>query len=73
MSDMTSNTPIARSRKEPGWEYWMYFAPIFALSLPLAGLRAVSAAVQSDTSPRPGILTDAWTRARDVTTTICSV
>ncbi|MEM7643705.1 MAG: cytochrome PufQ [Pseudomonadota bacterium] len=73
MSDMTSNTPIVRSRKEPGWEYWMYFAPIFAVSLPLAVVRAVSAAVQSDMTPRPGIVADAWTRAKDVTTTICSV
>ncbi|MEM9797606.1 MAG: cytochrome PufQ [Pseudomonadota bacterium] len=73
MSDMTSNTPYARSRKAPGWEYKMYFVPILALSLPLAVLRAVSAAVQSDPAPRPGILADAWTRARDVTTTICSI
>ena len=73
MSDMTSNTPIARSRKEPGWEYWMYFAPIFVVSLPLAVLRAGAAMVQSDTARRPGIVTDAWIRARDVTTTICSV
>ncbi|MGB3408312.1 MAG: cytochrome PufQ [Jannaschia sp.] len=73
MSDMTSNTPMHRSRKEPGWEYWMYFVPILAVSLPLAVVRAAAAAVQSDTSARPGIVTDAWSRARDVTTTICSV
>ncbi|MEM7488852.1 MAG: cytochrome PufQ [Pseudomonadota bacterium] len=73
MSDMTSNTPIPRSRKAPGWEYKMYFVPVFALSLPLAAARALSAAVTSDTTPRPGIVADAWTRARDVTTTICSV
>ncbi|UWQ18343.1 cytochrome PufQ [Jannaschia sp. M317] len=73
MSDMTSNTPLVRNRREPGWEYWMYFAPIFALSLPLAVMRAGVAAVTSDTGPRPGIVTDAWARARDVTTTIFSV
>ncbi|MFO6465192.1 cytochrome PufQ [uncultured Jannaschia sp.] len=73
MSDMTSNIPVARSRKEPGLEYWMYFAPVFALSLPLAAVRATAAIVTSDMTPRPGILTDAWTRAGDVTRTICSV
>ncbi|WP_371156080.1 cytochrome PufQ [Jannaschia sp. 2305UL9-9] len=73
MSDMTSNTPIARSRKEPGLEYWAYFVPIFAVSVPLAVLRAGMAVVQSDAAHRPGIIADAWSRASDVTTTICSV
>jgi hypothetical protein len=73
MSDMTSNTPMARTRNAPGWEYKMYFAPIFALSLPLAVLRAGVAAVRSDPTPRPGILADATARAREVTTTICSI
>ncbi len=73
MSDMTSNTPMHRSRKEPGLEYWMYFVPVLALSLPMAAARAAAAAVTSDMSARPGILTDAWSRARDVTTTICSI
>ena len=73
MSDMTSNTPLTRHRKEPGWEYWMYFVPVLALSLPLAALRAAGAVLTSDATPRPGILTDAWTRAKDVTTTICSI
>ena len=73
MSDMTSNAPMARTRNAPGREYWIYFVPVFALSLPLAVVRAGAAMIQSDTAPRPGILTDAWTRAKDVTTTICSV
>ncbi|WP_308916254.1 cytochrome PufQ [Jannaschia sp. LMIT008] len=73
MSDMTSNSPLARNRREPGLEYWMYFAPILAVSVPLSALRAAMAVVRSDATPRPGILADAWTRARDVTTTICSV
>ncbi|WGH80270.1 hypothetical protein [Jannaschia ovalis] len=51
----------------------MYFVPVLALSLPLAALRAAGAVLTSDATPRPGILTDAWTRAKDVTTTICSI
>jgi hypothetical protein len=73
MSDMTSNTPMPRTRRQPGWEYRVYFAPVLALSLPLAVARAGIAAVTSDPTPRPGILTDAVRRARDVTTTICSI
>ncbi|WP_167766905.1 cytochrome PufQ [Jannaschia formosa] len=74
MSDMTSNTPMHhRSRRAPGWEYQAYFVPVFALSLPLAALRAGVAILTSDPAPRPGILTDAVRRARDVTTTICSI
>jgi hypothetical protein len=73
MSDMTSNAPLARARKAPGWEYRVYFVPVLALSLPLAVVRAGIAAVTSDPTPRPGILTDAVRRARDVTTTICSI
>lgn len=73
MSDMTSNTPMPRTRKEPGWEYRIYFVPVFALSLPLAVLRAIGAAIQSDATPRKGIIADAAQRARDVTTTICSI
>jgi hypothetical protein len=74
MSDMTSDTPIARQRRgEPGPEYWAYFAPVFALSLPLAAFRAAKAVVTSDTAPRRGIVAEAWCRAKDVTTTICSI
>ncbi|MEL7182481.1 MAG: cytochrome PufQ [Pseudomonadota bacterium] len=73
MSDMTSNTPMPRSRREPGWEYRLYFVPVFAVSLPVAALRAIGAAIQSDASPRKGIIADAYQRARDVTTTICSI
>ena len=73
MSDMTSNTPMPRARRHPGWEYAVYFVPVLALSLPLAALRAGVAALTSDPTPRPGILTDAVRRAQDVTTTICSI
>jgi hypothetical protein len=70
---MTSNTPIARHRREPGLEYRIYFVPVLALSLPLAVVRAGVATLTSDPTPRPDILTDAIRRARDVTTTICSI
>lgn len=73
MSDWTSDTSFRVRRDAPGWEYWAYFAPILALSLPLAALRAGRAAVTSDAAPRPGIVRDALTRAHEVTATICSV
>ena len=73
MSDWTSDAPTHVRRDAPGWEYWAYFVPILALSLPLAGLRAARAAVTSDAAPRPGIVRDAVTRAHEVTATICSV
>ena len=73
MSDWTSDSQFSRRRDTPGWEYWAYFTPIFALSLPLAVLRAGRASLTSDTAPRPGIMRDAVTRAHEVTATICSV
>ena len=75
MADFTSDLPFRTRRKATrgSWEYRIYFVPVFALSLPLAGLRAAGAAIASDPSPRPGVLRDAMARAHEVTATICSV
>jgi hypothetical protein len=72
MSDMTSNSPI-RSRREPGAEFWVYFVPVLALSVPLAVWRRGVEVVTSDDAPRRPVLQEAWCRAKDVTTTICSI
>lgn len=74
MSDFTSDAGFRPRRPgAPGPEYWAYFVPVLALSLPLAVLRAGRAAIVSDAAPRPGILRDAIGRAHEVTATICSV
>ena len=74
MSDFTSDSGFRPRRAgERGPEYWAYFAPVLALSLPLAALRAGRAVLTSDAVGRPGIVRDAICRAHEVTATICSV
>lgn len=73
MSDQTSGLSDFRPRRmRPGPEYWAYFAPIFALSLPLAAARAAIAVIRSEPGPRAGVVQDAWTRAGDTVALIFS-
>ncbi|KIT14904.1 cytochrome PufQ [Jannaschia aquimarina] len=73
MADITSQLPSTRQSRGRGPEYWAYFAPVFVLSVPLAAMRAARAVVTSEAAPRQGVLRDAWSRAHEVTATICSV
>ncbi|RVT81937.1 protein pufQ [Rhodobacteraceae bacterium CCMM004] len=71
MSDMTSDlmveTPQARSHKAPRTEFMIYFAIIFAATLPLALLTWALTALRSMRLPERGPVARAWSQARIIT------
>lgn len=67
MSDMTSNSPVTRSAKPPKTEFMIYFAIIFAATLPLATLTWALAAIKSASLPEKGPIKRAWRQANLIT------
>lgn len=66
MSDMTSNSPITRHRP-PRTEFMIYFAIIFAATLPLATLTWALAAIRAGNMTDKGPIKRAWSQARIIT------
>lgn len=66
MSDMTSNAPVTRS-KPPKTEFMIYFAIIFAATLPLATLTWALAAVRAGNLTDRGPIKRAWSQAGIIT------
>ena len=67
MSDMTSNSPVNRAAKPPKTEFVIYFAIIFAATLPLATLTWALAAIKSGSLTDKGPLKRAHTQASIIT------
>jgi hypothetical protein len=67
MSDMTSNSPVSRAAKPPKTEFMIYFAIIFAATLPLATLTWALAALKSASLPEKGPIKRAWRQANLIT------
>ena len=67
MTDMTSNTPVARSTKPPKTEFMIYFAIIFAATLPLATLTWALAAIRAGNLTEKGPIKRAWSQAHIIT------
>ena len=73
MTDVTSHTQHeVRSHKPPRTEFMVYFAIIFAATLPLACLTWGLAALKSGSLPAKGPVARAWTQARIITPMIFS-
>ena len=73
MTDATTHTDTpARSHKPPRTEFMVYFAIIFAATLPLACLTWALAAIRSGTLTEKGPLARAWSQARIITPMIFS-
>ena len=66
MTDMTSNTPVTR-HKPPRTEFMIYFAIIFAATLPLAFLTWALAAIRTGGMTEKGPIKRAWSQARIIT------
>ena len=66
MADQTTDLPIART-KPPRTEFYVYFAIIFAATVPLAVLTWALAALQAGRLPEKGPLKRAWSQARIIT------
>lgn len=67
MSDMTSNTPVHGRSKPQKTEFFVYFAIIFAATLPLATLTWALAAIRSGKLPEKGPVKRAWSQAGIIT------
>ncbi len=72
MSDMTSNSPVARTTKPPKTEFMIYFAIIFAATLPLATLTWALAAIKSGSMTDKGPIKRAYAQASIITPMIFS-
>lgn len=73
MTDMTTQTPVLRSRhRPPRQEYKVYFALIFAISLPGAIVACALAALRQSDAPRKGPIARALSHARTITPHIFS-
>jgi hypothetical protein len=71
MTDYTSNAPVTR-HKPPRTEFAIYFAIIFAATLPLAFLTWALAAIRSGSMTDRGPIKRAWSQARIITPMIFS-
>jgi hypothetical protein len=69
---MTSNHPVGRAAKPPKTEFMIYFAIIFAATLPLATLTWALAAIKSGSLTEKGPIKRAWSQARIITPMIFS-
>ena len=70
MSDHTIDLPMsaeARSAKKPTTEFAVYFAIIFAATLPLATLTWALSVVRSGSLKQKGPIARAWSQARIIT------
>ncbi len=67
MSDMTSNSPVTTRTKPPKTEFMIYFAIIFAATLPLATLTWAIAAIRSGSLTEKGPIKRAWRQASIIT------
>lgn len=68
MSDFTTDAPILRrSTAAPRREFYVYFALIFAATLPLALLTWALKAARRMEIPEKGPIASAWTQARIIT------
>lgn len=75
MSDMTTDTPLAQSRTRIApnkREYYVYFAVIFAATLPLSLLTWVLSAARRMELPEKGPIKAAWAQANIITPRIFS-
>ncbi|MDG4646940.1 cytochrome PufQ [Roseibacterium sp. SDUM158017] len=66
MTDFTSDSPVTR-HKPPRTEFMIYFAIIFAATLPLAFLTWALAAIRSGSMTDRGPIKRAWSQARIIT------
>lgn len=71
MTDFTSDHPVAR-HKPPKTEFMIYFAIIFAATLPLATLTWALAAIRTGSLTEKGPIKRAWSQARIITPMIFS-
>ncbi|MEY3004960.1 MAG: hypothetical protein RLZZ491_2136 [Pseudomonadota bacterium] len=71
MTDFTSDHPVAR-HKPPKAEFMVYFAIIFAATLPLATLTWALAAIRTGSLTDKGPIKRAWSQARIITPMIFS-
>ena len=74
---MSANNSARRRRGRPGWEYAVYFAVIFLVSLPLSLVKSIFAPAAATAAPlggaaRFGFVGRAWSEARLVTQMIFS-
>ncbi len=73
MTDATTQPPSqTRSHKPPRTEFMVYFAIIFAATLPLACLTWALAAIKSGSLTDKGPVARAWSQARIITPMIFS-
>ncbi len=76
MTDMTTDTHVApQSRAKAGppmREYYVYFAVIFAATLPLTFLTWTLSALRRMELPERGPIKSAWSQARIITPRIFS-
>ena len=76
MTDQTSgfgvSQPQARAHRPPRTEFYVYFAIIFAATLPLATLTWVLQALRSMSLTDKGPVARAWSQARIITPMIFS-
>ena len=74
MTDQTSDmaTPVARTRRPPRAEFYVYFAIVFLATLPLACLTWALHALRGGALPERGPVARAWTQARLITPMIFS-
>lgn len=66
MTDMTSMTPVTKA-KPAKTEFMVYFAIIFAATLPLATLTWALAAIKSGSMTDKGPIKRAWSQAGIIT------
>lgn len=67
MSDMTSNTPVQTRAKPQKTEFMIYFAIIFAATLPLATITWAIAALRSGSMTDKGPIRRAYVQAGIIT------
>ena len=72
MADQTTNMAMHRTAKPPRTEFYVYFAIIFAATIPLAALTWALAALKGGRLPAKGPLARAWSQARIITPMIFS-
>lgn len=74
MTNITTDVPMERPRRRsPGWEYALYFALIFAISLPGSVLGWAFESLRGGAAPGSGPATAALRHARTITPQIFSV
>lgn len=67
MSDMTTNSHVQARAKPQRTEFLIYFAIIFAATLPLATITWALAALRSASVPEKGPVKRAWRQASIIT------